>query len=331
MNNKKACILIDEFYGNSVKKLLEEILDCNVKIISLEKDINNYINYEDTCYPLRYSLNGYIKELEDGCNIILSIDNNKEHNFSYQCSLLKKLGYEFDHVLLHNSLKDYKKLKRINPNINIFKFIKCLIKINIDVYLLSKLKKNISNKIGYEINKGSFCRIEKAIKKNDISKTYFDYKNRINFLPIDKPKNTYKVLIISNNYIPNILFNNYYIECLLADKNIEVDRYYDYYEKENKLKLKYYLFRIRKYCKYNIGYNIIKNLYRVINNEYDGIIYLKPDGCASEVSSAIIIQNMCKKENIPLLFIKFNEQTKEEFIKNDINIFYDMIKINKKG
>ena len=62
----------------------------------------------------------------------------------------------------------------------------------------------------------------------------------------------------------------------------------------------------------------------------DGIIFIKQEGNKQDISTSIILDNVCNKNNIPIINLNYNDSISELKIENNINVLYDLIKINNK-
>lgn len=335
MNRKIVLVLTNEYFDIPLKSLLQELLDCEVRTIyNVNKNEPSH-NITKINFGIKYQLDSYMNALGEGINIILSLD--EEDDYKYE--LLKNIGYKFEYYSISNNIfSNYFKLKRINPNLNIFRYLKYTLIIKLMFSLLSNMQSYIRGNIGFEINKGNYERIEKLMKNNIhkdtniylILKRYFYYKNRLKRISIDRPKSCFNVGIISNEYIPMELFYNYELEKKLSSKNISVKRYVDY--PHFIFKSKYYLFKLRGICKYNIGENVVRNIYRVkklIKQNYDGILFLKNDESKKDISTLIILKKLCTESQIPLMVLTFNEKISSLKIDNCIDTFYDMLNFEK--
>ena len=164
----------------------------------------------------------------------------------------------------------------------------------------------------------------------DILKKYYYYKERFSNIPLDKPKKIMKLAIISNEYIAEKLYYDFTIEKLLSNKNIEPLRYMNN-PIINKFKIKYYLYKIRKYCKNNIGNNIVKNIYNVLNlkkRNCNVVLLLMKKENYQDIILSILLENICYNKKITFLKLDF-ENINEEKLKNNINAFYDILNLNK--
>lgn len=329
MIDNYICLIVNDYYKESIKNILENLLSSKVYCISKI----NYINDINLPYSIKSRFYSYKKCLDEGCNIILN------YNDDIIMNKLIKDNYKFEVFNINsNFIIDYKTVKKINKKINIFKYNYYKLITKLTIYFIDKLQEFINLNIGFEITKGTIERINKSINNNltstlnirSIIKQYFYYKNRLKNIKLDKPNKCLKVGIISNNYILNELYFNHTIEELSSNKNIEVKRYTNRYI-NNYILNKYYFYKIRKYCKYNIKNNITQNIYRLIKlikKEYDGIILLTQYKHIDDEILNIIINNICRNENISFINIDFDENISEIKIDNTIDVFYDMITIN---
>ena len=200
----------------------------------------------------------------------------------------------------------------------------------------------IRSRVGFEKNKNSFKRIKdnfikKANKENSIirlTRLYFITKKELKKVEIDKPKKCLKVGIIGELYTSMEPFSNYELEKLLASFNIEIKRFTNlsYLLWQKRLKEWYMKLKIKKYCKYTLGADGLDNVYRVYwlkKHKYDGIIHIKPTGCTPEIGAMPIIMNIAKDNNMPIIFLSFDEQTGVEGLNTRIEAFYDLLKFKK--
>ena len=303
--------------------ILEKLFLCKIYCLS---DIDN-LYYNELPYYLNQRLSLYKKGLNQGCNIILN------YNDSEILKILKK-DYEFeDYKISNNFIKNYKIVKKINNKINIFKYTKYAILINLIIYLLNNIQKYITMNIGFEITKGNFIRIKNKIDDDlcselkflTIIKKYSYYLNRLKCISLDKPKKCLNIGVFSNEYVHNKLYYDYTLENILSNKNMICKKSFYHI---NKFKYKYYKYKINKYCKYITNINVVKNIYDILYNDYDGIIYITQDANLLDDVSMIIIENICKKEKISMINISFNEKISKMYIENNINMLYDLININ---
>ena len=296
-------LLIDDYYKEPLKNIFERLLDYKIYCIS---DINN--QYE-----------------ENENNIIINYNN---------ISFFKN---KKEYILTNNLIKNYKILKQINSKIDIFKFIRYYTLIDLTIFLINQIQKYIRSNIGFEINKGNFERIEKSFNKNltkkltiySILKEYKYYIKRFKNIKLDKPKKCINIGILSSSYIPSKLYYDYTLEKMLSDKNIICNRVIGkpYF---SDLFIKYHLYKIRKYCKYNIGNKVVNNIYvlkKLINNKYDGLIFIKSNSI-EDISTSLLIDSICSKEKMPMISLNYDEKINEINIENNINVFYDLIKLN---
>ena len=150
-------------------------------------------------------------------------------------------------------------------------------------YVYKKLDDYIRHNIGFEINEGSYKRIKLAIDRDInfnnniyyIVKKYFYYKKRLKLIPIDIPKNCYKILLLYNKKYENILFNNYDFEKEFSNNNIILVRKY---YKKNYIKKKYKAI-IKIDSKKEISYTLYKNtnipIIKIYIYENINIYYIK--------------------------------------------------------
>ena len=340
-------------YFNPLRKLIMNTT--HLKVIEMPKITKETIalgskNSPDTvCVPFKYNLGNFIEALDKGATVLFQAGGGCRYRYyaEVQETILKDLGYNFtmyqiaekDH-LRFNEL--YSTMLKLNPYLTRRKLIKEIISTLLYIYYLDNIDIYIRKRVGFEKNKNSFKKIKdnfikKANKENSIIKLIWLYqktKKELRKVKIDKPKDTLKVGIIGELYTAMEPFSNYELEKLLASFNIEIKRFTNlsYLLWQKKLMEWFMKFKVRKYCKYTLGADGLDNVYRVYwlkKHKYDGIIHTKPTGCTPEIGAMPIIMNIAKDNNMPIIFLSFDEQTGVEGLNTRIEAFYDLLKLKK--
>ena len=340
-------------YFNPLRKLITNTT--HLKVIEMPKITKETIslgskNSPDTvCVPFKYNLGNFIEALDKGATVLFQAGGGCRYRYyaEVQETILKDLGYNFtmyqiaekDH-LRFNEL--YSTMLKLNPYLTRRKLIKEIISTLLYIYYLDNIDIYIRKRVGFEKNKNSFKKIkDDFIKKANIensiiklTRLYHKTKKELKKVEINKPKDTLKVGIIGELYTAMEPFATYELEKLLASYNIEIKRFTNlsYLLWQKKLIEKYMKFKVRKYCKYTLGADGLDNVYRVYwlkKHKYDGIIHTKPTGCTPEIGAMPIIMNIAKDNNMPIIFLSFDEQTGVEGLNTRIEAFYDLLKIKK--
>ncbi len=340
-------------YFNPLRKLITNTT--HLKVIEMPKITKKTIslgskNSPDTvCVPFKYNLGNFIEALDKGATVLFQAGGGCRYRYyaEVQETILKDLGYNFtmyqiaekDH-LRFNEL--YSTMLKLNPYLTRRKLIKEIISTLLYIYYLDNIDIYIRKRVGFEKNKNSFKKIkDDFIKKANIensiiklTRLYHKTKKELRKVEINKPKDTLKVGIIGELYTAMEPFATYELEKLLASYNIEIKRFTNlsYLLWQKKLIEKYMKFKVRKYCKYTLGADGLDNVYRVYwlkKHKYDGIIHTKPTGCTPEIGAMPIIMNIAKDNNMPIIFLSFDEQTGVEGLNTRIEAFYDLLKIKK--
>lgn len=340
-------------YFNPIRKLITNTT--HLKVIEMPKITKKTIllgskNSPDTvCIPFKYNLGNFIEALNMGATVLFQAGGGCRYRYyaEVQETILKDLGYNF--TMYQVGEKDkirfrefYKIMLKLNPYLTKRKLIKELFNALIYIYYLDNVDIYIRKRVGFEIEKNSFKKIKdgfikKANEENSIIKLtilYLKTKKLLRKVKINKPKNPLKVGIIGELYTSMEPFSNYELEKLLASFNIEIKRFTNlsYLLWQKKLREKYMMFKVRKYCKYTLGADGLDNVYRVWwlkKHKYDGIIHIKPTGCTPEIGAMPIIMNIAKDNKMPIIFLSFDEQTGIEGINTRIEAFYDLLKLKK--
>lgn len=305
---------------------------------------------DSVCVPFKYNLGNFIESLENGATILIQAGGGCRYGYyaEVQEKILRDLGYDFEFISLtdkdHLTIKEmFKIFKKLNPKLSFFKFIYYALLTILMIRLMDNIDMYIRENIGFEKVKGSFektkkemlCDFKKSKGYISLLKKYKKYKNKFYSLEIDKPIDSIKVGIIGELYTSMEPFSSYFIEKELAKMKIEVKRFTNvsYLLYEKKMKTKKMLKKISKYCTYTLGADGMDNVYRakyLIDNNYDGIIHIKPFGCTPEVGAIPIIRKVCQENKVPVLFFSFDSETSDTGIKTRLEAFYDMLIERKK-
>ena len=340
-------------YFNPIRKLI--VNTTHLKVIETPKITKNTIslgskNSPDTvCVPFKYNLGNFIEALDMGATILFQAGGGCRYRYyaEIQETILKDLGYNFTmyQVMEKDRLRFgelYNAMLSLNPYLTRRKLIKEIFSTLLYIYYLDKIDIFIRSRVGFEKNKDSFKNIkdkfiEKADKENSIIKLtrlYQKTKKELRKVEINKPKDSLKVGIIGELYTSMEPFSNYELEKLLASFNIEIKRFTNlsYLLWQKKLIEWFMKLKIKKYCKYTLGADGLDNVYRVYylkKHKYDGIIHIKPTGCTPEIGAMPIIMNIAKDNDMPIIFLSFDEQTGVEGLNTRIEAFYDLLKFKK--
>ena len=340
-------------YHYPVEYLLTRLTNIEIKkappITKKTIELGEKYSPSDVCIPFKYNLGNFIESLDNGANILFQAGGGCRYRYyaEVQEQILKDLGYDFEFIKIVSKdrihiMELYKVFKKLNNNLNFFKFIHVLIDTFIYINHMDKIDVLIRKNIGFAVNKNDFISLKKDMfnsfsnSNNLISLTYkyFKYKHKFKKLKINKPKNCFKVGLIGELYTSMEQNSSYFIEEKLAKMNIEVKRYTDLsYLLYKKSILKNHMLRVcKKYCKYTLGADGLDNVYRTIklSKKYDGIIHTKPFGCTPEIGAIPIIKKVAEEKKIPIIFFSFDSNTSEEGINTRIEAFYDLIKYRRK-
>lgn len=301
------------------------------------------------CTPFKYTLGTFIECLEKGANILIQAGGGCRYGYYYELQeqILKDLGYEFEYYNLvtagKNDIKHiFNCMHEIDPKFNKIKAIYYFLIAKQMVKYMDIIDNYIRENIGFEVDKGSFEHLKKKMLKS-FSKTkglislvrkYHYYKKEFKRIKINKPHNCLKVGIIGELYTLMEPFSNYNLEKLLASYHIEVKRFtnvtYLVFEKHRKMK---HEMKKTKYIKYKMGADAADNICRteyLCKNGYDGIIHIKSSFCTPEIGAMPIINKICNKYDVPVIFFSFDANTSEVGIKTRIEAFVDMLEMRNK-
>ncbi len=302
------------------------------------------------CVPFKYNLGNFIESLENGATIILQAGGGCRYGYyaEVQEKILKDLGYDFQFFSLidkdHFTIKEvFRTFRKLNPKISFFKFAYYALLAIFMIRLMDWQDEKIRSNIGFEVVPGTFEKLKQEMLQEfentkgflSLFRMYKKYQKKFDKIAIEKPSNCMKVGIIGELYTSMEPYASYFIEKELAKMRIEVKRFtnvsYLLYEKKHQTKKM--LKKIPEYCTYKLGADGMDNVYRskyLIENEYDGIIHIKPFGCTPEIGAIPIIRKVCRDHHMPVLFFSFDSETSDTGIKTRLEAFYDMLQERKK-
>lgn len=334
--------------------LLSHVLNAEIlkspKITSKTIETGSKYSPDFVCTPFKYTLGTMIEGLEMGADTLLQMGGGCRYGYysELQEKILKDLGYEFTYINFVTGGKTdlkkiYKEFKKIDKKFNPIKALYYLFIASKMVKYMDKVDNYIRQNIGFEVNKGEFEKSNNLMLK-DFSKTksfinlYFKYKKhfkKIKKIKVNK-NNVFKVGIIGELYTIMEPFANYFLERELAKFGIEITRFtnvhYLLFEKSKKVKK--YLKNAKEYIKYKMGADAHDNVARtkeLCEKKYDGIIHIKSSFCTPEIGCMHIIEKICSKYDVPVIFFSFDSNTSEVGIKTRLEAFYEMIEMRKKS
>lgn len=341
-------------YRFPITYFLRNILDCEVieppTITNKTIEIGSSHSPDFVCTPFKYTLGTYIEVLDKGANILFQAGGGCRYGyyFELQEQILRDLGYEFKYINLVSKgvtepKKVFKKLQEINPKLKIDRFLYHFFIVSKMIKYMDKCDDYIRQNIGFEEEKGSFKKINNEMLESFLNvkgyiklrRIYKKTKRRLKKVKVDKPSNCLKIGIIGELYTVMEPFANYFLEEELASYNIEIKRYTNahYLMFEKRRKVKKYIKYASEYIKYRMGADAHDNVGRckyLCTHNYDGIIHIKSSFCTPEIGAMAIINKICKKYDIPVMFFSFDANTGEAGIKTRIEAFYDMLEMRKK-
>ena len=332
-----------------IKKLTKEEVLVPPKITKKTIELGSKFSPDFVCAPFKYNLGNYIEALEQGANIILQAGGGCRYGYygELQEKILKDLGYKFEFVNFmennHVSLKKiYKFSKKLNKKLNIFKYIYYLINTLLMILIIDKYENYMRQNMGFEIEKNSFkkthknllCELSEKISILKLIKIQIKYNKLFKNIKINKPENCIKIGLVGELYSLMEPYSSCFIEEKLIEKQIEVYRKTNltYLLITKKFELRKSLKSARRYLKYHLGADgteSVSLIYRLSQENYDGIVHIKSFGCTPEINAMSIMNKVSEENNIPVIYFSFDSQNSDVAISTRIEAFYDMLN-NKK-
>jgi len=332
-----------------IKKLTKHDVMTPPRITKKTLELGSKYSPDSVCIPFKYNLGNFIEALDNGATVILQAGGGCRYgNYAeVQERILKDLGYDFKFYSLVDVDKFkvmyvYKIFKELNPRLSFFHFARIGLLTILMIIAMDELDKIVRKNIGFEKIKGSFKNTrEKLLKELESTRGFFHlfriyrkYKKKFKRIKVEKDENCLKIGIIGELYTAMEPFATFFLEEELAKNNIEIKRFTNatYLLFIKSLVSKKYLRKVKDYCQYKIGADGMDNVYRslyLIENEFDGIIHTKPFGCTPEITAIPIIDKVCKKYDMPIIYFSFDSETSEVGIKTRLEAFYDMLEAKK--
>lgn len=340
-------------YYIPIKYIIKKITNCNIivppKNTKKTIELGSKYSPSDICMPFKYNLGNYIEALNSGANILIQAGGGCRYGYyaELQEQILKDLGYQFEFINLiknnHISLtKLYQISKKLNPKLNIIKYIYYLLQGILIIITMDKLDKYIRENIGFEQNVGTFENTKNqylnTLNNNNLSltkilKLYYKYKKKYHSIPIkEQPKPT--ILLIGELYSLMDTESSNNLEINLAKQGFKIIRYTNltYLLITKRFMPKILLIKGRKYIKYTLGADgteSVVHAYTHAKSGIDGIIHIKSFGCVPEINAMPILSKISEEYNIPILYLSFDGENNISNIDTKIEAFTDMIKVKK--
>lgn len=340
-------------YAVPAKYLLGNILDAEIidvpKITNKTVELGNRYSPDFICSPFKYTLGSLIEGLDMGANILVQYGGGCRYGYysELQKQILKDLGYKFTMINLITAGKAdirriYKELRKVNQ-VKIIKSLFVALNAILMVKCMDKIDDYIRKNAGFEVEKNSFIKLKKLFL-SDLASTkgilhtfriQKEYLNKFKDIKINKPSNPIKIGIIGELYTIMEPYSNYNIEDKLIASGIEVTRFtnVDYLLFNKKLYIKKML-KKSKYIKNKMGADASDNICRteiLCKENYDGIIHIKSSFCTPEIGAMPIINKICAKNNVPVLFMSFDTMTSEVGVNTRLEAFIDMLEMRHKN
>ena len=340
-------------YYIPIKYIIKNITNCEVitppKNTKKTIELGSKYSPDDICMPFKYNLGNYIEALNEGADILIQAGGGCRYGYyaELQEQILKDNGYQFEFINLiknnHISLiKLYKITKKLNPKLNIIKYLYYLIQGGLMIITMDKIDKYIRENIGFEKNKGSFENIEKKYKNSlqqeklgiiKILKLYKKYKQILTEIPL-KEESKLEILLIGELYSLMDFESSNNLERSLAKEGIKVIRYTNltYLLLIKKFMRKILLRKGRKYLKYTLGADGTESVVHALDHckqGIDGIIHIKSFSCVPEINAMPTLSKISEDYNTPILYLSFDGENNISNIDTKIEAFKDMIKAKK--
>lgn len=312
---------------------------------TLELGSQNSPDY--VCAPFKICLGSYIEALEAGATCLMQIYGACRLNYYGELAeqILKDLGYDFkmfnmveiDWKSPHSIMEHF---RIVNPSVSIVKVAAALPTVLDIIKTADKFDDFIRHNVGFQVNQNEFettygeflDKVYKIDSKKELKALKKEYWEKLNRIPVNKPKKTLKVGMIGDYFTVQEPFGNYYMERELAKMGMEIYRKMNFSTTIIHSDLKVRRKSAEKYIKFYLGATSNYTIGEAVDfaeSGVDGIIQVKSFGCTPEIDAMPVLQNISRDYKIPILHFSFDSQTSETGIKTRLEAFYDMVVAKK--
>ncbi len=311
---------------------------------------------EDMCFPFKILLGQYIKVLEEGANVIISLGGYGPCRFGYYMPLheeiLKDLGYKFKTITIEQPaspwIQGFSKFFRMLYDLlgfsSPFKLYNAGRNAVYKMLYVEQLEKKMHYLIPRELHKGETEKIfEKALNILDksggknfkkIKEAFIQAMELMDAIPHAENNNLIKIGLVGEIYMVLDHDNNLDIEKKLLNMGVDVDRslWVSSWTLHRVLlrarHKKHMMELIKPYLGAFIGGDGQESIMNTIlykKKGYDGVIHILPFGCLPEISAKEILTNVSRDYDIPVLSLSFDEQTGEAGFVTRLEAFIDLL------
>lgn len=308
---------------------------------------------ELACLPLKINIGNFIQAYEKGADSILMTGGVGPCRYGYYCEMhreiLGDIGYDMDVITLDVPKGDImgflKKIKGLSGSLNPYKLIRAVRSAVEVVRMVDELEK-LTHKIRpREIKKGSTDRIYKAFQQKvmnvkgstGIKRVINATREQLLDINTDMSIKPLRVGIVGEIYTTIDAHTNFYMESVLGNAGIEVDRAITVsgWVIDHMLKKTLGLpgnMDYKEAAKPYLGAMIGGHAQETVGNAvlyakagYDGIIQIYPLTCMPEIVAESILPTIERQMDIPILTLIIDEMTGEAGYMTRVEAFTDLL------
>lgn len=339
-------------YGLAFKYFFEKGLGIGYKIppkMTLRTfELGSKYSPDSVCAPFKYMLGSYLEAIEEGANILIGLGGFCRLDFFFEVhkDIIKDLHEDLIFVNFSQTKATdikawYQKFKDINPNLSIVRIAQAMPVLVNMIKSIDEIEDYIRKNKAYEKNIGDFDKVYHSYlesllyieNKEDLDSIHKKTKERLINLPRKTLENEFKVAIIGEYYTIMEPLANHYVEDFLIERSVSLDRWINFTNTLIIRPIDLMKERIKDYAKYDMGATNIFTIERALaagEKYYDGIIHLRSMGCTPEIDAQVVLDNISKDYDIPILYLTYDSNTSDLGIKTRLEAFYDMIDMKKR-
>ncbi len=340
-------------YEPAFKYFVEQVLDADFvplpaptrrTVATGEELSSDYV-----CTPFKHIMGDYVEALERGADVLVQFTGFCRLNYygELQEMILRDRGYtDFDMLNFSyvgtGKIRDYVRFckKVVNPDLSIPRGAAQLFAAYRMVEHIDQVRDRYLADAGFEVESGSFDRVRKrfiarmnaATSLPEIEEGYREAVEAFDALPVAKPVDPVRVVILGEYYTAQDPSSNLDVEGKLLSMGVELSNVMSISNFNLHYNADAARASIAEYSTHDMGPTSSFNIAaakRCAEAGFDGIVHIKSAGCTPEIDVMPVLQRISRDYRVPVLFLTFDTQTSDAGLDTRLEAFYDMIAMRK--
>jgi len=295
------------------------------------------------CMPFKYNLGNYIEALDKGATVLMGAGGGCRYGFYGELHelILKDLGYDFEYVNFFECgksvLQIYKLCKKLGSPLSLPRFLLTAHSIIKILAVMDKgdffIRQNSCLEIKpiFDWLRDGYLGSLSAYGGKKLNSLTRDYSRNLGNVKFDKNKETLRIGLVGELFSLIEPTAQAAIERALINSGAAVTRHTNltYLVFQKTKSIPQLLNTARPYIDYHLGADATGTVAHAIDfaeNDYDGIIHLKPFGCTPELNAIPFLEQISRDYKIPVLYLSFDTQTTPTGVGTRIEAFVESLK-----